>query len=316
MLDSEQGNYTYSIPVASLSSAKSLQFKIRRILEDGSEEPFLSGGIIPVKLSTDDPDSIQTVRYQHTDMLGSVVAESDEAGNILSRSHYEPFGKRLGGDKAGIGYTGHLQDKDLGLTYMQARYYDPLIGRFYSNDPVGYSSENPVMSFNRYIYVNNNPYKFIDPDGKTAESFFVVGKMYENTMQAVSGAWGDLKQSLDNDVSNATSATSDAIGENAGTAGTILGAVSMHPGAQLLALELNIISDMHNDSVAGTSGSISGALVGAAVEDIMVEGATKMAPGQVKVVAHVVSVAAGLVSSGVQTENEAQLKDVELEDNK
>ncbi|MCE9791966.1 RHS repeat-associated core domain-containing protein [Shewanella indica] len=108
--------------------------------------------------------SATTVRYQHTDMLGSVVAESDSAGNIISRSHYEPFGKRLGGDKAGIGYTGHLQDEDLNLTYMQARYYDPLIGRFYANDPVGFRD---VHSFNRYAYGNNNPYKYVDPDGKT-----------------------------------------------------------------------------------------------------------------------------------------------------
>ncbi|WP_251767369.1 RHS repeat domain-containing protein [Shewanella indica] len=108
--------------------------------------------------------SATTVRYQHTDMLGSVVAESDSAGNIISRSHYEPFGKRLGGDKAGIGYTGHLQDEDLNLTYMQARYYDPLIGRFYANDPVRFRD---VHSFNRYAYGNNNPYKYVDPDGKT-----------------------------------------------------------------------------------------------------------------------------------------------------
>jgi uncharacterized protein RhaS with RHS repeats len=49
---------------------------------------------------------------------------------------------------------------------MQARYYDPVIGRFYSNDPVGYTSANPVMSFNRYLYVNNNPYKYTDPNGE------------------------------------------------------------------------------------------------------------------------------------------------------
>lgn len=48
---------------------------------------------------------------------------------------------------------------------MDARYYDPLIGRFYSNDPVGYSRNNPVGSFNRYSYVNNNPYKYTDPSG-------------------------------------------------------------------------------------------------------------------------------------------------------
>lgn len=43
--------------------------------------------------------------------------------------------------------------------YMQARYYDPVIGRFYSNDPVGYVSQNPLMSFNRFMYGNNNPFK-------------------------------------------------------------------------------------------------------------------------------------------------------------
>jgi hypothetical protein len=52
---------------------------------------------------------------------------------------------------------------------MQARYYDPVIGRFYSNDPVGYTPENPVMSFNRYLYVNNNPYKYTDPTGMILE---------------------------------------------------------------------------------------------------------------------------------------------------
>ena len=68
------------------------------------------------------------------------------------------------------GYTGHLEDKDIGLTYMQQRYYDPVIGRFYSNDPVdmlGHMQKgNPTMGFNRYAYANNNPYKYTDPDGK------------------------------------------------------------------------------------------------------------------------------------------------------
>jgi RHS repeat-associated protein len=112
------------------------------------------------------------VTYQHTDMLGTPVMETDVAGQVVSRSVYEPFGKRLGGEKAGIGFTGHLQDEDLGLTYMQARYYDPLIGRFYSNDPVGFTG-NP-HSFNRYAYVNNNPYKYTDPDGEFLQAIYGV----------------------------------------------------------------------------------------------------------------------------------------------
>ena len=63
-----------------------------------------------------------------------------------------------------MGYTGHKFDKDLGLSYMQARYYDPVIGRFYSNDPVDplehmERGNSIAHGFNRYAYANNNPYK-------------------------------------------------------------------------------------------------------------------------------------------------------------
>jgi len=53
---------------------------------------------------------------------------------------------------------------------MQQRYYDPVIGRFYSNDPVGFTGEPDT--FNRYSYVANNPYKYTDPFGATKESSY------------------------------------------------------------------------------------------------------------------------------------------------
>ena len=68
-------------------------------------------------------------------------------------------------DNTNVGYTGHQWDNDSGLNYMQARYYDPLIGRFMSNDPVGFRD---IHSFNRYAYANNNPYKYVDPNGELA----------------------------------------------------------------------------------------------------------------------------------------------------
>jgi len=67
----------------------------------------------------------------------------------------------------GLGYTGHDMDKDTGLTYMQQRYYDPVVGRFLSVDPVG-ADANTGGNFNRYWYANNNPYVFTDPDGRLA----------------------------------------------------------------------------------------------------------------------------------------------------
>jgi hypothetical protein len=64
---------------------------------------------------------------------------------------------------------------------MQARYYDPVIGRFYSNDPMGVRD---IHSFNRYAYVNNNPYKYTDPNGMEAVSTYIpyiIGKARLNT---------------------------------------------------------------------------------------------------------------------------------------
>jgi uncharacterized protein RhaS with RHS repeats len=61
---------------------------------------------------------------------------------------------------------------------MQARYYNPVIGRFYSNDPldsIGHLSKRDLHGFNRYAYANNNPYKYIDPDGE--DSFLVCRRI-------------------------------------------------------------------------------------------------------------------------------------------
>ena len=119
-------------------------------------------------LSWNTAEADRLVTYYHNDILGSPVAATDEAGELLWRETYRPYGEKIE-DRDGnnrIGYTGHVFDQETGLTYMRARYYDPVIGRFMSTDPVGYTEANPVMSFNRYAYVNNNPYKYNDPDGE------------------------------------------------------------------------------------------------------------------------------------------------------
>ncbi|KAB7770986.1 MULTISPECIES: RHS repeat-associated core domain-containing protein [Xanthomonas] len=110
--------------------------------------------------------SAQTVRYVHTDGLGSVVLVTDNNRNIVERSEYEPYGNLLNHPISdGPGYTGHVNDAATGLNYMQQRYYDPQIGKFLSVDPVTPYSK-PGKNFNRYNYAANNPYLFVDPDGR------------------------------------------------------------------------------------------------------------------------------------------------------
>ncbi len=109
----------------------------------------------------------RTTTYFHTDGLGSVVAATNEAGQVIWRKDYAPFGEQVHAtpESERTSYTGKQHDKEIGLTYFGGRYFDPEVGRFVSVDPVGFVEDN-AMSFNRCLYVNNNPYKYVDPDGQ------------------------------------------------------------------------------------------------------------------------------------------------------
>lgn len=131
-----------------------------------------------------------SVTFHHHDLLGSPVMVSDHKGRVLWYENTKPYGESLGKKSSSglghldntvneaasnLGYTGHTVDSSTGLVYMKARHYDPVIGRFYSNDPVGFKASNPVM-FNRYAYANNNPYTFVDPDGRDARDIEIIQK--------------------------------------------------------------------------------------------------------------------------------------------
>ncbi|ALN88354.1 RHS repeat-associated core domain protein [Lysobacter capsici] len=145
-----------------------------------SEYFYLAGSVIAqrdVTPGVDEGGDVVQVKYQHTDALGSPVAVTNQAGQVIDRTDWEPFGSAIAKPAYdGIGYTGHLMDGATGLTYMQQRYYDAQLGRFLSADPVSAYSK-PGQNFNRYWYANNNPYGFSDPDGRegAAVTAYVTG---------------------------------------------------------------------------------------------------------------------------------------------
>jgi RHS repeat-associated protein len=113
--------------------------------------------------------------FAYADHLGSVSALTDSSGTLVNGSlaRYEPFGgfrtvSTTNPAITDLGFTGHKQNNtgtpDLGLIYMNARYYLPEIGRFISADSLVPDSQNP-QSFNRYSYGYNNPVKYTDPSG-------------------------------------------------------------------------------------------------------------------------------------------------------
>jgi|GEM_PF-1000615 len=116
-----------------------------------------------------------TVTYVYTDPQGTPLAEADASGNITATFEYTPYGtyaptgtSNPGPDPKGPGYTGHVNDPETNLVYMQARYYDPVTGRFLSTDPNGIDEGN-AFNFNRYGYANNNPLLFTDPTGRASQ---------------------------------------------------------------------------------------------------------------------------------------------------
>jgi len=106
-------------------------------------------------------------RAIHTDVIGSVRQKTDALGTLVHEDVRAPYGSALLGSsyQNGPAFTGHMEDGGTGLTYMKARYYDPVAMRFLSPDPV-YVDLTMGGNFNRYWYANNNPYTFVDPDGR------------------------------------------------------------------------------------------------------------------------------------------------------
>ena len=105
--------------------------------------------------------------YYLKDILGSVIATTDEYGNIIQVFEYDEFGecfnadKDLGDDRS---YTGKRLDEDTGLYYFQARWCDGELGRFISRD-IWPGFIGAPQTTNPYVYVANNSVNYVDVFG-------------------------------------------------------------------------------------------------------------------------------------------------------
>ncbi len=107
-------------------------------------------------------------------------------------------------------YTGQEYDSSTGLYFYQARYYDPLLGRFVQPDTIVSDPYSP-MAWNRYTYVMNNPLRYTDPTGhleqllspeqldingfNNLQSFTLLSR---NVSQDNLGAWQSIQRGLTN----------------------------------------------------------------------------------------------------------------------
>ncbi len=104
------------------------------------------------------------------DTLGSPVNLTKVDGSVQVRYQYDAFGNtrsQVGTSANVFGFTGHEKDEETGLYYFKARYYDPTLGQFLTQDAFEGMVDTPP-SLHKYLYAYGNPTVWIDPDGNVA----------------------------------------------------------------------------------------------------------------------------------------------------
>lgn len=129
---------------------------------------YLHGPVIDMVLA--DETGSGAVHWMLTDHLGTVRDIIDSSGVIINHIQYDSFGRILTQSNAAwtptFAYTGREWDPETGLFQYRARYYDPAVGRFVSEDPIGFEG----MVQNLSSYVGNRPLDWLDPDGRRGRS--------------------------------------------------------------------------------------------------------------------------------------------------
>src|SRR5438094_811233 len=105
-----------------------------------------------------------SVFYYAQDFPGNVVGLVNAAQGLVAQYKYKPYGADNGSSPGTVPnpfrFAARQLDSETGLYYMRARYYDPQLGRFVSEDPIGLAG-----GINAYAYTGDNPVNGRDPSG-------------------------------------------------------------------------------------------------------------------------------------------------------
>jgi|GEM_PF-2950574 len=138
----------------------------------------------------------------HYNGIGSAIAITDSTQAVVNKYSYDAFGNIANQQEAitqpfkYVGQAGVMTEPN-GFYYMKARYYDPVVGRFISEDPTGFDGGD----VNLMAYVGNNPINMIDPSGEAKAIF--NGKVislwtdkgkYLGSWNATSGQGGNISE--------------------------------------------------------------------------------------------------------------------------
>jgi RHS repeat-associated protein len=127
--------------------------------QSGTVRLYVHGPAVDEPLAIDDGSG--ALSYYQADELGSVVSTTNSAGAIAQSRQYDAWGNLLTGATVGsYAFAGREWEPETQLYFYRARFYDAKIGRFLSEDPLGFQADG-----NFYRYVLDNPVNLIDPMG-------------------------------------------------------------------------------------------------------------------------------------------------------
>lgn len=133
---------------------------VKDINSDGSTVEYLNGLGVDNKLRLTDSRMSGPLYFVH-DHLGSTTGLTNATGGVVSQISYDSYGNaNTSSSLTRYTYTGREFDSDTGLYYYRARWYDAKVGRFISEDPIGFGG-----GVNQFGYVGNNPQNRVDPSG-------------------------------------------------------------------------------------------------------------------------------------------------------
>ena len=155
------------------------QYEVESGIAGSKEKLYLGGDFYTAPaVYVKDGSGNWNIYYICRDYLGSITHITNSSGSVVQELSYDAWGRLRnpanqtvyapGSEPVlflGRGYTGHEHLTQFGLINMNARLYDPVLGRFLSPDPY---VQDPFFSqnFNRYAYCINNPLLYTDPDGE------------------------------------------------------------------------------------------------------------------------------------------------------
>ncbi|CDX21286.1 conserved hypothetical protein [Mesorhizobium plurifarium] len=128
-------------------------------------DPAIPGSEIYTRYPHPDIKVVGATKYfLHRDHLASVRMVTDSSGAVTEATNYATYGERLNsGFQTQKSYIGERFDPETGLLYLNARYMDPVLGRFISPDD--WNPTLPGVGTNRYAYALNDPVNKADNNG-------------------------------------------------------------------------------------------------------------------------------------------------------